>query len=159
MCEATSQLIHEHEAVPRLFGQLRDALADFSAATPPARIELVELWFLLQLLDAAGHAPHLEQCVRCGRAPGEFARAHLSRDEGGIVCEHCLPGTPEHGLPEAGVRVFGAIARCDALAGLEAVRITAQGGAQLLSLTREFVMSRIGRPLKSLEGFGASGAL
>lgn len=154
MCEATSHLIHEHEAVPELFDRLRDALAGLGAGLPRERVELVELWYLLQLLDAAGHAPLLERCVRCGRDAGEFGSAHLSRDEGGIVCEHCMPGGSALALPGAGVRVFCAIAGCSAIGELDAIRITPQGLAQLLTLTREFVMSRIGRPLKSLEGFG-----
>lgn len=154
MCEATSHLIHEHEAVPELFDQLCAALAGLGRETPPERICLVELWYLLKLLETAGIAPLLEHCVRCGRTPDKFAQARLSRDEGGIICEHCIPAGAEHGLPAAGVRVYGQIACCRDLEELDAVRITPEGSAQLLELTREFVMSRIGRPLKSLEGFG-----
>lgn len=154
MCEATSHLIHEHEAVPLLFDQLRDALSGLGGETPAERMVLTELWYVLRLLDTAGHAPHLDRCVRCGRDFDGFSRAQLSRDEGGIVCEHCLPAAMASALPRAGVRVFDAIARCRTLADLGEVRITAQGGAHLLGLVRDFAVSRIGKPLNSLEGFG-----
>ena len=154
MCEATSHLIHEHEAVPELFEQLRAALGSLGGESAPEKMNLLELWYLLMLLETAGLAPLLSRCVRCGRTPDEFAQARLSRDEGGMICEHCMPAGAEHGLPAAGVRVYAQIARCANPAALDEVRITPQGCGQLLELTRQFVMSRIGKPLKSLEGFG-----
>ncbi len=80
-------LTREHEGCAPLFDALSDylALLQLGAARPEALLR-----FEWSALAASGHAPHVESCCRCGRAPdGGF-----SSREGGALCRTCARGAP-----------------------------------------------------------------
>lgn len=83
--EVAARVAHENEPSEELFAALAEGLASLCAWPGSARLHAC--WQVLGLLNAAGFAPSLEACVRCGSlqipdAPG-FAL------DGGVVCAGC----------------------------------------------------------------------
>jgi len=77
----------EREANPELF-DLVEELFDSLEGVDAARAAVVALSGLWQLVAAFGFAPRLDECVACGRDPGEGV-GRLDLNEGGIRCEEC----------------------------------------------------------------------
>jgi DNA repair protein RecO (recombination protein O) len=93
--ELSRELVRDHEPHPELFDLLAAYLGALAAA--PARPAALRA-FELGALRAAGLAPRLDACARCGRPPPPRAAARFDPGQGGILCEACapyaVPGTP-----------------------------------------------------------------
>jgi len=82
--ELVVKVAHANEPSQPLYDALRNGLQGWAASAAPART--YACWMVMQLLGAAGFAPVLDHCVRCGAAlpaaPGfDFG--------GGAVCGRC----------------------------------------------------------------------
>ncbi|MEW6776469.1 MAG: DNA repair protein RecO [Bdellovibrionota bacterium] len=147
-CRAVGALLHEHEPSAALFENLCLFLSGTGrSGEGEVPAELARLWALLRVLDAAGFAPLLGECVRCGRTLGEHRSAAFSAAEGGLVCGECQHGEGAQVLPPAGVRVLREIASVT-FGELPSVRITPRGRAQLLRLVSDFLDYRAGKSLR-----------
>lgn len=84
MVEAVARLSGERDAHPASFALLLRALRGMESG-PPA---LIQLAFMLRLLDLTGHRPRFDRCVGCGRPTGTTAVA-FDASQGGVVCGAC----------------------------------------------------------------------
>ena len=82
--EVAGKTAHENEPSEALFEALVRGLAGLAAWPGDARVHVC--WQLMRLLEAAGFAPGLDQCVSCGGAL--CARPGFAYD-GGAVCGAC----------------------------------------------------------------------
>lgn len=87
MLEATDQLAQEREVNPRLYQMLLGALRTLAAGNSP----LVVAGFFWKVLALEGFAPHVDDCVSCGRTDELVA---FDLDEGGVLCSSCRRGVP-----------------------------------------------------------------
>lgn len=88
-CDAVLRLLDSVEPNPPAYNLLCRYLALLDAPAPPAGLETA-LSFRLKLALAAGFAPELSSCARCGEAE------HLtgfSGAAGGVVCASCEAGS------------------------------------------------------------------
>jgi len=111
-CDLSRALVRDHEPHPDLFALLVAYLDRLEAAPPePAALRAFELG----ALRAAGLAPRLDACARCGGALAEGEdRLAFGADEGGLLCARCAARAPR-------------APRCTA-EGAEALRVLAGGG-------------------------------
>jgi DNA repair protein RecO (recombination protein O) len=91
-CDLSRALVRDHEPHPDLFALLVTYLGRLEDAAPePAALRAFELG----ALRAAGLAPRLDACARCG---GELAprggRLAFGADEGGLLCPRCAALAP-----------------------------------------------------------------
>lgn len=105
--------------------------------------DLILISFLLRAMDAAGWAPALDLCARCGDT-GPHRAFHVAA--GGAVCVHCRPAgsaVPAHGVLD----LLAALARADfdfAETTGDRVRRQANG------LAAAHLQWHVGRQLRSL---------
>lgn len=85
-CELARELVREAEPHPDLFELLAGYLGGLDAA-PPTAAGLRA--FELGALRAAGLAPRLDACARCGQAPGPGPRLRFDPGQGGLLCPRC----------------------------------------------------------------------
>lgn len=87
-CDAVSRLFDTPEPHPEVFNLLCTFLAVLD--DDPARAgEALQVAFRLKLLLAAGFAPQLAGCARCGAVEGIVG---FSAAAGGVVCASCEAG-------------------------------------------------------------------
>ncbi|MHB8419187.1 MAG: DNA repair protein RecO [Myxococcales bacterium] len=95
-CELCTELSREADGSPELYALLADFLR-----TLDARLRFGDLFgFFLRALDAAGLAPELGTCVRCGGEP--LPPDLFDAAEGGRLCARCPPRGPGAVRPSAG---------------------------------------------------------
>jgi len=94
--------------------------------------------YLLRLLAAGGHAPHLRGCVRCGKTED----LTWSPGEGGLLCTRC--GGRGEGIPPRLWRSLDALARLP-VAALPRLRIADEDLAQGIALLHAFRQAQLGR--------------
>lgn len=88
-CDAVSRLFDTPEPHPEVFNLLCTFLSVLD--DDPARAgEALQVAFRLKLLLAAGYAPQLGRCARCGADEG---LAGFSASAGGVVCATCEAGS------------------------------------------------------------------
>lgn len=79
----------ENEAAGSLFGLFTGSLSALSEAGKNGR-DAIHAAFLARFLDAAGLAPRLDSCARCGAVlPEKATRTSFDPAAGGIVCRAC----------------------------------------------------------------------
>ncbi len=93
--ELAREIVRDHEPHEDLFDLLAAYLAALAAApASPAALRAFELG----ALRAAGLAPRLDGCARCGATRSPGAAAHFDPGQGGVLCQACAPwaapGTP-----------------------------------------------------------------
>ncbi len=91
--EAVDQLAIEHEPDPVLYRMLVGVLRTIAQSPSPLNVAA----FFWKLLAAAGLAPMLEACVRCGEGGEPETSTMLVAfdvDEGGVLCRSCRSGIP-----------------------------------------------------------------
>ncbi|MDA3028107.1 MAG: DNA repair protein RecO [Actinomycetota bacterium] len=91
--EAVDQLSMEHEPDPGLYRMLVGVLRTIARDPSPLNVAA----FFWKVLAAAGLAPVLDDCVRCGEAEGGDTATQLvafDLDEGGALCRACRSGVP-----------------------------------------------------------------
>ncbi|HEU4385108.1 MAG TPA: DNA repair protein RecO [Anaeromyxobacteraceae bacterium] len=87
-CELARELTRDAEPHPDLFQLLCGYLEALDAA-PPAAASLRA--FELGALRAAGLAPRLQACARCGQAPEAGTGLRFDPAHGGLLCPRCAP--------------------------------------------------------------------
>lgn len=78
------------EGSSAVFDLLLDGLRAVETADE-GTLEPIVLFFESHILGAAGLAPNITSCVRCG-APDADAHARVCLDDGGILCPNCAGG-------------------------------------------------------------------
>lgn len=81
--ELTDRAINDDEAAAFLFYQLKACLTALSEGKDP---QIVLRAYEMKIVNAAGYAPALEECVSCGRPEGPFRFSPLA---GGALCSAC----------------------------------------------------------------------
>ena len=81
--ELVERATSEEQPEPELYALL---LRAWDLLEANVQDSLVARWSELALLDAAGHAPELDHCVDCGRAPIEGEELSWDEAAGGIRC-------------------------------------------------------------------------
>lgn len=88
-CDAVARLFDSNEPHPEVFNLLCTFLAVIDA-DPSRSGGALQAAFRLKLLLAAGLAPQLSQCARCGATEGIVGFAPAA---GGVVCASCEAGS------------------------------------------------------------------
>jgi DNA repair protein RecO (recombination protein O) len=146
MLETADRLVVE-ESEPALqqylllVGALRALNHGTSDGRRPARLILDS--YLLRALAAAGYAPSIADCARCGIAGPHRA---FSPALGGAVCERCLPAGAARPAPET-LALLGAL-----LEGrwLDTRQVPDHVAQEASGMTAAFVAWHLDRNLKSL---------
>jgi DNA repair protein RecO (recombination protein O) len=163
-----AELLHEltrpSEPADRLFALLEDFLARLSSAEPSSALLRA---FELGALDAAGLAPELSACSRCG-ARIAAGRAAFDPDAGGLACERCAhPGAM---ALTAGARAALTQLQRRGLAGAQAplsadgsdrpadARAFEEAAGQAARALSAFVVHHLGRTPRSLRFAAQVGA-
>jgi len=148
-----------------LFALLEEFLTRLEAgAATSARLRALELL----ALEAAGFAPELAACARCGSEVPQ-GRAGFDPDAGGVICERCTQlGTPlalSHGsraalrqLRTGGLSAADAPASADGSGRPADARAFEDACAQAQRPLRAFLQHHIGRALRSSEFLAQVGA-
>jgi DNA repair protein RecO (recombination protein O) len=158
-----TELVHDltraGEPADGLFTLLEEFLTRLEAGVATsARLRALELL----ALEAAGLAPELSACARCGEEvpPG---RAAFDPAAGGLVCAKCIPGTHGVALTHAARAAlwqlrWGGLAAADAPTSADGsgrpadARAFEDAAAQAARPISLFLLHHLGRTLKS-EGF------
>lgn len=143
--ELARELVRDHEPHDELFELLAAYLALLDAA--PARPAGLRA-FELGALRAAGLAPRLDACARCGGdlAPGRPVR--LDPGHGGILCAGCA-SLASPAAPSLGAESAAALARLaeGGLAAAEAEPLRPPAGREARDALAAFVEHHLGRRL------------
>ena len=164
-----AELIHDltraGQPADGLFTLLEEFLTRLEAgAATSARLRALELL----ALEAAGFAPELAACARCGSEVPQ-GRAGFDPDAGGVICERCTQlGTPlalSHGsraalrqLRTGGLSAADAPASADGSGRPADARAFEDACAQAQRPLRAFLQHHIGRALRSSEFLAQVGA-
>lgn len=90
--EMTDRTLQDEEPSGFYFEQLKACLTALSEGKDP---QIVTHLYEMRILDLAGYAPELEECVSCGNRVGPFK---LSAHTGGILCARCGSRDPSASL-------------------------------------------------------------
>lgn len=137
----TAERLSEGGPAPDQFRLLVGGLRTLAQAQiDPA---LIRDGYLLRALAAAGWAPGIDACVKCGK-PGPHT--HVAVQVGGVLCDSCrVPGTPE--LDPGSVELLAAL-----LAGdwTRATTSTEKHRSQAAGIVAAYTQWHVERGLKSL---------
>jgi DNA repair protein RecO (recombination protein O) len=164
-----SELVHDltraGEPADGLFTLLDEFLTRLEAgAATSARLRAMELG----ALEAAGLAPELSACARCGEEVPQ-GRAAFDPDAGGLLCANCRPGTQGLVLSLAARAAlwqlrWGGLAAADAPVSADGsgrpadARAFEEAAAQAGRPLGAFLRHHLGRALKSAEFLAQVGA-
>ena len=107
-CDAVLRLLDSGEANVPAYNLLCRYLAFLDEGVEEGRMRHHALSFRLKLALAAGFAPELASCARCGVSGEELTVAGFSGSAGGVVCDGCQAGAFDLG-PEAHGFLVGAL--------------------------------------------------
>jgi DNA repair protein RecO (recombination protein O) len=144
--ELSRELVHDREPHPELFDLLAAYLSLLDGA--PARPAALRA-FELGALRAAGLAPMLEACARCGSPLDAGGRAlRLDPGQGGVLCLACLPAASP-GAPLLSAASLAALLRLQGggLAAAAAEPLAAPVGREVREALGAFVTWHLGRTL------------
>lgn len=151
--ELVREFLEERVVNDRLLDLLLTFLSLLSRA--PARSLRLRA-FELQALDAAGYAPSLDSCARCGGDVREAPRTFFEPQAGGVVCGRCV-GRRALPLDRASLALLIALQR----GGLEAAEQASDDGMPIDPVTRvlrAFVAHHVRHDLRSLAFLNEVGA-
>jgi DNA repair protein RecO (recombination protein O) len=145
--ELARELVRDHEPHEDLFDLLAAYLAALDRA--PARPAGLRA-FELGALRAAGLAPRLDACARCGRPPPAAAVARFDPGQGGVLCEACAPWAAP-GAPSLSPAAVAALARLSegGLARAEAEDLAPPAGREVRDALTAFLEHHLGRKLRA----------
>ncbi len=86
--ELTDRAINDDEAAAHLFYQLKACQTALAGGKDP---QIVVRAYEMKVVNAAGYAPMLDECVNCGRQEGPF---RFSSAAGGALCYSCKHKDP-----------------------------------------------------------------
>jgi DNA repair protein RecO (recombination protein O) len=145
--ELSRELVRDHEPHEDLFDLLAAYLALLDRA--PARPAGLRA-FELGALRAAGLAPRLDACARCGRPPPSAAVARFDPGQGGVLCEACAPWAAP-GAPSLSRAATAALTRLSegGLARAEAEDLAPPAGREVRDALTAFLEHHLGRKLRA----------
>ncbi|HYQ81107.1 MAG TPA: DNA repair protein RecO [Anaeromyxobacteraceae bacterium] len=143
-CELARELTRDAEPHPDLFQLLCGYLASLDAA-PPSAAGLRA--FEIGALRAAGLAPRLDACARCGEAAAEGERPRFDPAHGGLLCHRCaaFASPAARDLSPATAR---ALLRIDTQ-GADGVALGPEEARQAREALTAFIEHHLGRRLQS----------
>ncbi len=144
-CELTEELTETGDPHPQLFELLKVCFRYLSVL--PA-VKLRNL-FEMKLLNEIGWQPHLDSCLKCGGVVPEIG--FFSIRDGGMLCSSCR-GTDlaSKKLAAEPVRLLRFLSQKDLDACLKET-FTQQAEVEIQNLLYQFLLYRLGKPLKSLK--------
>ena len=145
--ELSREVVRDHEPHEDLFDLLAAYLRALDAA--PARPAALRA-FELGALRAAGLAPRLDACARCGRPPPADAAARFDPGQGGILCEACAPSAAPR-APFLSPGAAAALARLSegGLARAESEPLPPPFGREARDALTAFLEHHLGRRLRA----------
>jgi DNA repair protein RecO (recombination protein O) len=143
-CELARELVREAEPHPDLFELLAAYLGGLDAA--PATAAGLRA-FELGALRAAGLAPRLDACARCGEVPEAGSRLRFDPGHGGLLCHRCaaFASPAARGLSAATAR---ALARLEA-EGAHGGDLAPEEARESREALTAFIEHHLGRRLRS----------
>ena len=142
-CEIARALVRDAEPHPELFDLVVAYLERLDAApAEPTALRAAQLG----ILRAAGLAPRLDACARCGGPLPQGARLRLDPSEGGVLCGACGPADPRS--PSLSAEAALGLARVQA-EGLEAAPLPRALAAEARDALEAFVEHQAGHRLPS----------
>jgi DNA repair protein RecO (recombination protein O) len=144
--ELAREIVRDNEPHEDLFDLLAAYLAALDAA--PARPAALRA-FELGALRAAGLAPRLDACARCGGPRSGWVAAPFDPGQGGVLCPACAPWAPA-GAPRLSPRTTDALAAL-ASGGLAAALepLPPQVAREAREALTAFLEHHLGRRLKA----------
>lgn len=141
--ELTDRTLQEDEAGNFHFEQLKACLSSLAEGKD---LQIVTHLYEMRILDMAGYAPELEQCVHCGNVIGTF---RLSPHAGGILCGRC-EGKDPFGVPlsEGAYKLMRLFRKLD-MRRLGQIQVRPETKAELKTCMRKLMDTHIGLQLKS----------
>jgi len=141
--ELTDRALQEEEASSFLFEQLLACYTALQEGKDPA---IVLHLYEMRILDLAGYAPQLEQCLHCGNVMGPFK---LSPGSGGVLCSRC-EGRDPYGIPLGeGVHKLLRLFKGMDMRRLGAITVKESTKAELKRCMRALMDAQLGLHLKS----------
>jgi DNA repair protein RecO (recombination protein O) len=142
-CEVARALVRDAEPHPELFDLLVDYLAALDAGpAEPSGLRAVELG----ILRAAGLAPRLDACARCGGPLPPAGRLRLDPGDGGVLCGGCGPAHPR--APPLSAEAARALLRLQQ-EGPAAAPLAREVGAEARDALEAFIEHQAGHRLAS----------
>jgi DNA repair protein RecO (recombination protein O) len=163
--ELLDKVSSDSEADRRLFPLACEALRCIGGV-PDEGIALIAAAAVLKIASQSGFRPSLTQCVSCGatltgapqmhdEAESDKAQIALSYDEGGIICDFCLPELPEGNRNLVSVQIvkWAEVLITSRFSDLESYATSEYEalGRRLLAFSREWVRHQLVPRLKSLD--------
>lgn len=144
-CELTEELTETGDPHPKLFELLKVCFRYLSVL--PA-VKLRNL-FEMKLLTEIGWQPHLDSCLKCSGVVPEIG--FFSIRDGGMLCANCR-GTDlaSKKLSTEPLRMLRFLSQKDLDACLKET-FTQQAEVEIQNLLYQFLLYRLGKPLKSLK--------
>jgi DNA repair protein RecO (recombination protein O) len=145
VAELARELVRDHEPHEDLFDLLLAALGALDRG--PARPALLRA-FELGALRAAGLAPRLDGCARCGAPLPAAGPLRFDPGHGGALCAACAP-LASPGAPALSPATAGALLRLaeGGLAAAEGEALPAPSGREAREALTRFVEHHLGRRL------------
>lgn len=143
--EVTAVLTEDRQPQPEIYQLLRDIFPLLQKRNP----RIVAAAFIVRLLEYAGLAPAVDECVVCGRKIDSSEDCFFSALQGGSVCSGCCSGG-EEGFAAATRAFFAQLRQLDPV---RPQAFSVRGGSlmELEKLLVKFIVFQTGKPLKSLE--------
>ncbi|MBD2844443.1 DNA repair protein RecO [Paenibacillus sp. IB182496] len=141
--ELADRATQDNEASGAMFNQLNACLQAIQAGKDP---QVTAHLFEMKVLELAGYAPELEQCLSCGGGEGPFV---LSWRSGGVLCRRCRQGDPEHlAVPESVLKLLRLFRGMD-MRRLGNVQVSPDTKRALREAMRRLTDAHLGLQLKS----------
>jgi DNA repair protein RecO (recombination protein O) len=142
-CEVARALVRDAEPHPEIFDLLVAYLVRLDEApAEPSGLRAVELG----ILRAAGLAPRLDACARCGGALPLEGRLRLDPADGGVLCGSCGPSSPR--APPLSAHAARELLRLQT-EGPGAAPLARDVGAEVRDALEAFVEHQVGHRLPS----------
>lgn len=141
--ELTDRTLQEEEPSGYYFEQLKACFAALKEGKDP---QVVIHLFEMRVLDLAGYAPELEECVSCSNRVGPFK---LSPHTGGILCGRCFHRDPGAlSLSESAHKLLRLFSRMD-MRRLGSIAVKPDTKEELKRCMRGLMDAQLGLQLKS----------
>ncbi|MHA6483738.1 DNA repair protein RecO [Paenibacillus sp. strain BS8-2] len=141
--ELTDRALQEDEVGSFLFEQLKSCYAALQEGKdPPIVIHLYEM----RILDMAGYAPQLDECLHCANRVGPFK---LSPGAGGVLCSRCESRDPYGMMLSEGVHKLMRLFKGMDMRRLGSIAVKEETKAGLKKSMRALMDAQLGLHLKS----------
>ncbi len=141
--ELVDKFLPEHEPAKVIFRFLLAAFITLEKISTP---ELLNLAFILRLLNYLGYQPQIKKCIVCGAVAEE---KYFSHEAGGLLCPDCKSQYDDSFLLANQICELMAILGEIDLRNLESLNINQLEIQQINKILCNFVRLRLGHPLKS----------